>query len=255
MTHTVLDSLPLWQLLLVGLCFVWSGFVRSGIGFGGAALSLPLMLMFVDDPLLFLPAIAVQLLFFSLLTIATRWKNVEWPFLFKLLALLAIPFALGLFGLLNLPGVLLSAMVYVITLLYGISYMLNYLFATNKRWLEGIFIFLGGYVSGVSLIGAPLIVAVSARFVQPSKARDTFFVLWIILVIFKLSTFVAAEVDMQWRLALLTFPLAAIGNFLGLRAHQRILQGDKRVFERWIGTGLVAVSVIGLLKLMSSVLQ
>jgi len=44
MTQTVLDSLPLWQLLLLGLCFVWSGFVRSGIGFGGAALSLSLLL-------------------------------------------------------------------------------------------------------------------------------------------------------------------------------------------------------------------
>jgi len=61
-TNSVLDALPLWQMLLVGACFIWSGFVRSGLGFGGTALSLPLLLIFVNDPLIFLPAICFQLL-------------------------------------------------------------------------------------------------------------------------------------------------------------------------------------------------
>lgn len=30
-------------MLLVALLFVWAGFVRSGLGFGGATLGLPLM--------------------------------------------------------------------------------------------------------------------------------------------------------------------------------------------------------------------
>ena len=34
----------LLQLLLIGLLFVWTGFVRTGLGFGGAALGLPPLL-------------------------------------------------------------------------------------------------------------------------------------------------------------------------------------------------------------------
>ena len=34
-----------WQLLATALIFIWSGFVRSGLGFGGAALGLPFLLL------------------------------------------------------------------------------------------------------------------------------------------------------------------------------------------------------------------
>lgn len=250
MTHSVLDNLPLWQLLLVGACFCWSGFVRSGLGFGGAALTLPLLLVFENDPLIFLPALGFQLLFFSLLTVATRFGNIDWMFLFKLVAALIIPFSIGMFGLLSLPGELLTGMVYVVTLIYGFSYLLNRAFSSDNRISDVIFIGLGGYASGVSLIGAPLIVAAAARYVAKEKMRDTFFVLWIFMVILKLSTFVAAEVNMQWRLALLSFPLAAIGHYFGLKAHKLIMTGNKGLFERVIGSGLVFVSLFGLSSLL-----
>lgn len=252
MTHTVLDTLPLWQLLLIALCFVWSGFVRSGLGFGGAALTLPLLLMFENNPLVFLPAIACHLLFFSSLTVVTRISNVDWLNLAKISAALAIPFLVGLIGLLSFPPTLLSAMVYGFTLLYGIGYVANYVFSSNSKWADIIFLSFGGYVSGVSLIGAPLIVAAGGRYLAKEKLRDTFFVLWIIMVLFKLGTFVVADVNLQWRLALLTFPLAATGHYLGLRAHQYLLSGNKAQFERVIGTGLILVSVIGLINLLYS---
>jgi len=251
MTNSVLDPLPLWQMLLVGACFIWSGFVRSGLGFGGAALSLPPLLMVVNDPLIFLPAISFQLLFFSSLTVATRMGNVDWGFLAKIIGALAIPFAIGLVGLLNLPGTLLSSIVYISTLIYGIGYVMNYVFSSNSKLTDFAFLSFGGYVSGVSLIGAPLIVAVGGRYLHRDKMRDTFFVLWIVMVLFKISTFVAADVNLQWRLVLLSFPLAGIGHFLGLQAHQKIVQGDKARFERIIGAGLIAVSLLGLVNLLS----
>ncbi len=251
MTNSVLDTLPVWQLLLIGACFVWSGFVRSGLGFGGTALSLPLLLMFVNDPLIFLPAICFQLLFFSLLTVVTRISSVDWGFLVKIMCALSIPFAVGLVGLLVLPGPLLSSIVYISTLIYGIGYVLNYVFSSNNRLTDFTFLCFGGYVSGVSLIGAPLIVAVGGRYLHRDKMRDTFFVLWIVLTTLKLSTFAAAEVNLQWRLTLLSFPLAGIGHFLGLQAHKKIVKGDKRQFERFIGIGLSAVSILGLINLWS----
>ncbi|WP_323813530.1 hypothetical protein [Cellvibrio sp. NN19] len=67
-----MDELTLTQLLLVCLIFVWSGFVRTGLGFGGAMMSLPLLLLVDNRPLVYLPIIAVHLLIFSTLTV---WQN------------------------------------------------------------------------------------------------------------------------------------------------------------------------------------
>ncbi len=254
MTNTVLDILPWWQMLLIGVCFVWSGLVRSGLGFGGAALTLPLLLLFVDNPLLFLPAICWHLLFFSALTIATRLENVNWRFLTKLCLLLALPFAAGLAGLLNLPGSVLSLFVYSMTLFYGINYALGRVLSSKSTWLDAVFILFGGYVSGVSLIGAPLIAAVASRQLPRDQVRDTCFVVWIVLVLFKISTFIVADVNLQWRLALLTFPLVLLGHIVGLQVHQRLLNDNVANFHRVIGGGLSAVSVLGLLAMLRKLL-
>ena len=44
-------DLTTWEYIAFGLIFLWSGFVRSGLGFGGAALALPLLLLLVANPL------------------------------------------------------------------------------------------------------------------------------------------------------------------------------------------------------------
>ncbi len=62
-------DLEVYQYLLIALLFVWSGIVRSGFGFGGAVFALPFLLLIDNQPLVFLPIIAVHLLFFSLLTV------------------------------------------------------------------------------------------------------------------------------------------------------------------------------------------
>ena len=54
-----------WQYALIGIIFVWSGFVRSGLGFGGAVLALPFLLLVLNEPLVFLPIISIHLLVFS----------------------------------------------------------------------------------------------------------------------------------------------------------------------------------------------
>ena len=61
-----MSDLLWYQYLLIGLVFGWSGFVRSGLGFGGAVLALPFMLLILNEPLVFLPIIAIHLLIFSL---------------------------------------------------------------------------------------------------------------------------------------------------------------------------------------------
>jgi len=246
MNEALLTVMAPWQWVAVGVCFVWSGFVRSGLGFGGAALTLPMLLMINNDPLFYLPAICWQLLFFSLLTVVTRWSNVDWQHVRHLCLLLCVPFLIGLFGLLNLSGSILSLFVYGTTLIYGCVYTLDRLMVSNSRYMDALCVLGGGYVSGVSLVGAPLIIAYSSRHLPASKLRDTLFVIWIILVVFKLSAFVATGVNLQWPLTLYTFPLVALGHWLGLQVHRRLLAGNQKYFHRGIGAGLVVVSILGL---------
>ena len=243
---SVWSTLPWWQFALMAVLFVWSGFVRSGLGFGGAALTLPMLLLIVDDPILFLPAIGLQLLVFSSLTLATRLSHVDWAYLRYLCLCLFIPVTAGLVGLLNLPGSVLSLLVYLTTLTYGALYILGRLVQSQSKTSDVFLLGLGGYVSGLSLTGAPLIAAVAARGMRAASIRDTLFVLWIILVLVKLATFVAADVDLQWRLALATLPFVTIGHVLGLRLHERILAGGRSSVHRVIGVALTAVSVIGI---------
>ena len=69
------------ELFLVSLIFMWAGFVRTGLGFGGAALGLPLMLLIGASPVYWLPVIGIHLLFFSSLTLYKSIKKVDWAYL------------------------------------------------------------------------------------------------------------------------------------------------------------------------------
>mgnify|MGYP001068327476 CR=1 FL=1 len=238
----------LTQTLLIGLIFVWTGFVRTGLGFGGAALGLPLMLFIDDRPLLWLPIIGAHLLFFSGLTLRTRLDNVDWAYL-RRSSTFIIPAALvGVFGLLNLPNDWLLVFIYSVTLFYAFIWVMNWSIHSRHDWVDKLLLILGGYVAGTSLTGAPLMVAVYMRNVAKEQLRNTLFVLWFILVAIKMSTFAALGVEMNLLTALMLLPVAAIGHVLGLKAHDAIIRNDAH-FKRWTGVGLMIVSGLGLLKL------
>ena len=232
---------------LTGLIFVWSGFVRSGLGFGGAALTLPILLLVFDDPLFWLPILAVQLLIFSSLTLYNRLDNVDWNYLKKALLIMIIPKIAGVLGLLNFPNGVLLFMIYTITFIYGVTYVFNYTLKSNNRYVDRVLLVLGAYASGTSLIGAPLISAVFSRHVELTRLRDTLFVVWIILVFLKMTTFIAFDVELHLLAMLYLLPFAAVGHFLGLKAHAYLIQGQGGRFKVIMGIILVAVSGHGLL--------
>jgi uncharacterized membrane protein YfcA len=234
-----------YQTLSIALVFVWTGFVRTGLGFGGAALGLPLMLFVHNNPLLWLPIISVHLLFFSGLTLFNRLHNVDWRYLRRSSIYIIPPAVIGVFGLVNLPVLWLNIFIYLITLFYGFTWLLNRAIESRHVWADRLLLVLGGYVAGTSLTGAPLMVAVYMRNVSKDKLRDTLFVLWFILVSIKMTTFVALSVDLHFLVALTLLPIAAIGHLLGLKAHNAIMSNDL-LFKRWIGGGLVIVSALGL---------
>lgn len=257
-----MSDLAIYQYLLIALIFVWSGFVRSGLGFGGAVLSLPFLLLVLDQPLVFLPIIAVHLLVFSSLTI---WMNnrtaageqreagsgtVDWQYLWRILAIMIVPKLIGVFGLITMPSDILSAIIFVIVALYSVSYIINRPFRSGSKTVDAIFLMVGGYISGTSLIGAPLIIAVAAQHLPKEKLRDTLFALWFILVLIKMAAFVWAGVDLQLIHHLWLLPCAAVGHVIGLYAHDRILQAETPVFFRLLGTVLLVVSTVGIVSVL-----
>jgi hypothetical protein len=274
----VMSDLSLIQYGLIALIFIWSGFVRSGLGFGGAVLSLPFLLLVQDEPLVFLPLIAVHLLVFSSLTI---WMNnrrsqsqkggknsqtltgfgpdaaatasegtVDWPYLWRMLRIMIVPKLIGVFGLFTLPANVLSAIIFVIVAVYSVSYILNRPFRSKSKAVDVGLLMAGGYISGTSLIGAPLIIAVAAQHLPREKLRDTLFGLWFILVFIKLAAFIWVGLDLQLIHHLWLLPCAAIGHVIGLRFHDRILKAETPVFFRLLGIVLLIVSSVGMVSVL-----
>ncbi len=260
-------DLQTWQYALIALIFVWSGFVRSGLGFGGSVLSLPFLLLIDNHPLVYLPIIAVHLLIFSSITV---WQNfnkhrlaklagtaaldtedstIDWAYLKKSLKIMIIPKLIGVLGLLTIPASIMTGIIFSIVSVYAVSYILNKPFKSNNKILDTFFLMLGAYISGTSLIGAPLILSVFSTHVSRHQLRDTLFVLWFILVTIKMTAFILAGVDLQLIHHLWLLPAATIGHVVGLRFHQKIIQADQAVFYRVLGFSLLLVCLMGIVSL------
>jgi len=241
----VISGFSYTELILVVLVFIWTGFVRSGLGFGGGALGLPLMLFIYDQPLFWLPVIGIHLLFFSSLTLRSRFSEIDWPYLKKTM-LIIVPFVLiGVLGLISLPSNWLLIFIYSITLLYAILWVTGKSIQSDSLWLDRFLLCVGGYVAGTSLTGAPLMVAVFMRNVKAQLLRNTLFVLWFIIVIIKMSAFVLVGIELNIFVALGLLPAGAIGHIIGLKAHEFILL-NAGLFKRMTGGVLVVVSCLGL---------
>jgi len=255
----------LWQqYFLIVLVFIWSGFVRSGLGFGGALFTIPFLLLIHNDPLFFLPIISIHLLFFASLTLlptigASRQSlnktdqqplpTVNWRFVRYALLIMIIPKLAGVVGLLILPSDLMNCIIFVLIGAYSITYIIGRPLKSNSRLLDMVFLVLGAYISGTSLIGGPLVIAVAMRHIKSHEFRNTLFVLWTVLVSIKLAAFAYAGVDLQFAAALWLLPFAAIGHFIGLRFHQQLLQQSNARFYQILGGVLLTASVAGVVQI------
>lgn len=259
-----MSELSLLQCALIALIFVWSGFVRSGLGFGGAVLSLPFLLLVHSDALVFLPIIALQLIFFSSLILYQNHRatqrirqsgehaegTIDWAYLKKSLSIMIIPKIIGVFGLITMPVTMMGVIIFSIVSVYAFSYIFNKPFQSNNRALDTVFLILGAYVSGTSLIGAPLLTAVFATHVAKEKLRDTLFALWFILVWIKIGAFIYLSVDFQLAHQLWLLPCAALGHMLGLKFHKRLQATDAVAFYRVMGGVLLLTSAVGMARLI-----
>ena len=224
-------------------------------------LSLPLMLLVVNDPLLFLPVTAVQVVIFAGLELVNQTYRhrphqpdqssaVDWRYLRKAMLIMIVPKLVGVVGLITLDPRFMSGMIFVIVAFYSLTYLFNRPFQSKSSLVDGVFLVLGAYTSGVSLVGAPLIIAVFATHVAASQLRVTLFALWLILVAIKLVAFVLASVDMQWLMQVYMLPAAALGHWLGLRFHTSIMRLNQKLFYQILGIVLLLMSLFGAYQLV-----
>ena len=235
------------ELVLIAFIFTWIGFVRTGLGFGGAVLGLPILMLIGGSPIDWLPIIGIHLLFFSGITLSNSLKEVDWVYLKKSLPWILPAKIIGVIGLISLSPNIMTVIVYLITSLYALTWINNRQFISKKSWVNNILLFFGGYLSGTSLMGGVLLVAVYMSYVDIKRLRNTLFVLWFFLVSIKMAAFLAVGVFVDWQFSLTLIPVAALGHFIGLRVHDRMIQNDTK-FKRWMGSVLILVCIVGLLK-------
>ena len=238
-----------FEILFISLIFVWIGFVRTGLGFGGAVLGLPLLMLVGGSPIDWLPIIGIHLLFFSGIALARSLNTIDWSYLKRSLPWILPAKIIGVIGLISLPPIVMTLIVYSITSFYALTWMLNYNIASREGWVSRLLLILGGYISGTSLNGAPLLVAVYMQNIDVKRLRNTLFVLWFLLVTIKMSAFLIVDVYINWQFSLMLIPVAALGHFVGLKVHDRIIENDTQ-FKRWMGSVLILICIAGLTKVL-----
>ena len=235
------------EIVIIALIFTWIGFVRTGLGFGGGVIGLPILMLVGGSPIDWLPIIGIHLLFFSSITLSNSLKQVDWSYLKKSIPWILPAKIVGVIGLLSLPPIVMTVIVYSITSFYAITWILNSQIASEKNWVNRLLLILAGYISGTSLNGGALLVAIYTQNIEVKKLRNTLFVLWFLLVSIKMAAFLMAGVYIDWQFSLLLIPVAGLGHYIGLKVHDQIIENDTK-FKRWMGSSLLLVCIIGLLK-------
>ena len=201
------------------------------------------------SPIDWLPTIGIHLLFFSGIALARSLNTIDWSYLKRSLPWILPAKIIGVIGLISLPPIVMTLIVYSITSFYALTWMLNYNIASREGWVSRLLLILGGYISGTSLNGAPLLVAVYMQNIDVKRLRNTLFVLWFLLVTIKMSAFLIVDVYINWQFSLMLIPVAALGHFVGLKVHDRIIENDKQ-FKRWMGSVLILICIAGLSKVL-----
>ena len=139
-------SFTFLELSLVALIFIWIGFVRTGLGFGGAVLGLPLLMLVGGSPIDWLPIIGIHLIFFSGIALAKSLKTVDWGYLKKSLPWILPAKIIGVIGLISLPPTVMTVIVYSIVSFYALTWIMNFQIASREGWVTRLLLILGGYI-------------------------------------------------------------------------------------------------------------
>ena len=114
--------------------------------------------------------------------------TVNWPFVRYTLLIMIVPKLAGVIGLLMLPTDLMNIIIFTLITGYALTYIFDKPLQSNSRTVDVILLAAAAYISGTSLIGGPLVIAVALRHIKPHEFRNTLFMVWWILVSIKLNS-------------------------------------------------------------------
>ena len=198
-----------------------------------------------------MPLAIVHVFVVGVSTMIFRFRNVDWMELLRMIRVMAIPVLLGLFGLITIPENWLLLLVFGVMLGYSVNYIYPFIQLREGGWSNTLVLMLGGYLSGLALIGSPLIVAVAGHRIERHRLRDSLLALWVILSPPKLAVLFYSGVDLHldWQWWLL--PVNLIGHLLGMKFHDHLLQLRSESFYRWLGFVLMVVVLVGIFRVLT----
>lgn len=146
--------------LVLELAVFLGFFIQTVVGFAGALVALPILLivMNLQDAIAYL---ALFYLYSSAILVVKEWKNIDKPVLLKLTVATVIGVTFGIWILQYGKPLVLKKILGVFILLYVI-YTMFFVKATNEKKTRFNFIFglAGGFFSGLFSTGGPLYVMV-----------------------------------------------------------------------------------------------
>ena len=123
----------------------------------------------------------------------TDIHRINWRFVRFALTIMFIPKLAGVIGLIVLPTDLMNSIIFLLIAGYSMTYILGRPLQSSSQTLDIVFLIIGAYISGTSLVGGPMVIAVALRHIKPYEFRDTLFVIWTVLVSIKSrSCFISA---------------------------------------------------------------
>lgn len=223
--------------------------IRSGAGFGGGVVLVPLLALTAPLPTV-VPAASALNIISGLSQGFRNWRKVVWREMARILPFALTGVLIGVWALAMVDANLLSRLFGGFILLYAL-YMLKSggrVPVISKRWLNPIMAFasfMGGFIGSVFGGAAGPIFAIYLAAIQTAKEgfRATMTMLMLILGGTRIITFITAGMYTPKVLTLLAcgIPLVFVGGYIGTRIVQRL---DQRHFNIGVGCVLLLSGVI-----------
>ena len=211
-------------LLIVGLGIFLGFFIQTLIGFAGALIALPILLIAIglQDAIAY---ISIFYFYSSVYLIAQEWRNIDRKIILKLGVATILGVGLGVWVLVHGKPVFLKKALGVFILVY----VMYSVFAKDKVFkqpkLEFLFGLAGGFFSGLFSTGGPLYVIVVKNSAVTMKAfRATMFGILGLITVVRIPTLYKAGIlnmeQVHYSFYLMPFFILAI--YLGKKAYVKL---------------------------------
>lgn len=211
-------------LLIIALGIFLGFFIQTVVGFAGALVTLPILLIVIKLP----DAIAYISIFYflsSIYFVIKEWQNMDRKLITKLAISSVIGLGVGIWILSYAKPLILKKALGVFIIVYVI-----YSFVADKKFKNSLFLdygfgFLGGFFSGLFSTGGPLYVIIVANTVVEMKTfRATMFGVLGLVSIVRLPMIGVSGI-LNWNhlyYSLFIFPVFLLATVLGKKMYSKV---------------------------------